>query len=64
METIGQWERTSAFQSEQYLKAHGGNWGECRFQRENAELREQLAFVMGEESAHDLIEKLKGNSNG
>jgi hypothetical protein len=35
-------QQTVAFSEEQYLKAHGGSWGTCKYQAENADLRAEI----------------------
>lgn len=51
--------RTVAFQEEQYLKAHGGSWGKCKYQAEAetlaAELAEARKALSGIEERHESL---------
>lgn len=41
-------QRTVKFMEESYLKAHGGNWGDCKYQLELAALRKLARAVVDE----------------
>lgn len=42
---LSQLKTTVKFMEERYLSAHGGSWGDCKYQLENKELRSRVAAM-------------------